>query len=465
MELSPEVQELIDGLRREIAALKQENAELRRRLEKNSSNSSKPPSSDGLGKKPRIAGSLRGVSGKTSGGQAGHKGGTLRQRGKPDIVKRHTATNCVHCRAKLSAAMATGAEKRQVFDMPEPRLEVTEHRAQIYECGACHGETRAAFPEGVTSSAQYGSRIKAAAVYLNAQQLIPEDRVAEVMGDLFGASSLCPASIVAWGTKKAEELRAFVERIAAQTAAAAVRHLDETGFRIGGKTQWLHCASTALLTHYRVSEKRGDIPAFEGGVIVHDHFKPYYTLPNVEHALCNAHHLRELKALIDIEKEPWAKKMFWLLRHACKAVHRAVAQGASVLAGRAGRRIFKLYDAIVARGLAFHELQPPLAKRTGARGRQARRPGHNLLIRFRNFKKDVLRFVWDFAVPFTNNQAEQDIRMMKVKMKISGGFRTSAGAETFAALRSVTSTARKQGWGILKTLTAPCSSLVANLSV
>ena len=483
MELSPELQELIDGLRREIAALKQENAELRRRLEKNSSNSSKPPSSDGLGKKPRIAGSLRGVSGKTSGGQAGHKGGTLRRTDKPDIVKQHTAANCVHCQAKLSAAMATGAEKRQVFDMPEPRLEVTEHQARIYECGACHGETRAAFPEGVTSSAQYGSRIKAAAVYLNTQQLIPEDRIqnamafwfflmgasarsacaAEAMGDLFGAELLCPASVAAWSTKKAEDLKPFEALIAARAAQAPVRHLDETGFRIAGKTQWLHTASTVTLTHYRVSEKRGAIPAFEGGVIVHDHFKPYYTLPNVEHALCNAHHLRELKALIEIEKEPWAKKMFRLPRYACKAVRRAVAQGASVLAGRAGRRIFKLYDAIVARGLAFHEQQPPLARRTGARGRQARRPGHNLLIRFSNFKNDVLRFVSDFAVPFTNNQAEQDIRMMKVKMKISGGFRTSAGAETFAALRSVISTARKQGWDILKTLTAPCSSLVADL--
>lgn len=463
MELSPELQELIDGLRREIAALKQENAELRRQLGKNSSNSSKPPSSDGLGKKPRIAGSLRGVSGKTSGGQAGHRGGTLRQMDKPDIVKQHTATNCVHCRAKLSAAMATGVEKRQVFDIPEPRLEVTEHQAQIYECGACHGTTKAAFPEGVISPVQYGSRVKAASIYLNAQQLIPEDRVAEVMGDLFGAELLCPASVAAWSTKKAEDLKPFEALIAARAAQAPVRHLDETGFRIAGKTQWLHTASTVALTHYRVSEKRGAIPAFEGGVIVHDHFKPYYTLPNVEHALCNAHHLRELKALIEIEKEPWAKKMFWLLRHACKAVRRAVAQGASVLAGRAGRRIFKLYDAIVARGLAFHEQQPPLAKRTGARGRQARRPGHNLLIRFRNFKNDVLRFVSDFAVPFTNNQAEQDIRMMKVKMKISGGFRTSAGAETFAALRSVISTARKQGWGILKTLTAPCSSLIADL--
>ncbi len=470
MELSPELQVLIDELRREIAELRQENAllkqevaGLRRQLGKDSGNSSKPPASDGLKKKPRIAGSLRGKSGKSSGGQQGHRGGTLRQTDKPDIIQKHTATNCAHCRAKLNAAMATGIEKRQVFDMPKPRLEVTEHQAQVYECAACHGETKAAFPEGVRSSVQYGERIKAAAIYLNAQHLIPEDRVAEVMGDLFGASSLCPASIVAWGTKKAEELRTFVERIAAQIAAAAVRHLDETGFRISGKTQWLHCASTTLLTHYRVSAKRGAIPSFIGGVIVHDHFKPYYTLPGAGHALCNAHHLRELKALIEIEKEPWAKRMFRVLLKANKAVKQAIDKGQTVLAGRVSRRIMRLYDGLVASGLAFHEAQPPLEKRAGSRGKKPRRPGHNLLIRLRDFKDDVLRFASNFDVPFTNNQADQDIRMMKVKMKISGGFRTSAGAEVFAALRSVVSTARKQGWNILDTLTNPCPALIAAL--
>jgi transposase len=190
----------------------------------------------------------------------------------------------------------------------------------------------------------------------------------------------------------------------------------------------------------------------------------HYTLPDVEHALCNAHHLRELKALIEIEKEPWAKKMFRLLLKANTAVQRAVAQGASFLADRAKRRILGLYDAIVSRGLAFHEQQPPLTKRTGARGKQARRPGHNLLIRLRDFKNDVLRFLSNFAVPFTNNQGEQDIRMMKVKMKISGGFRTQAGAETFAALRSVISTARKQAWNILKTLSSSPQTLIAQMS-
>jgi transposase len=361
--------------------------------------------------------------------------------------------------------METGVEKRQVFDLPEPRLEVTEHQASIYTCRSCRNTTRAAFPEDVTSPVQYGSRVKAAAIYLNAQQLIPEDRVAETMGDLFGAGLLCPASVASWSMAKAEELTPVVDHIAALVDRAPVRHLDETGFRIGGKTQWLHTISTVALTHYRVSEKRGAIPeTLVGGIVVHDHFKRYYTLPDVEHGLCNAHHLRELKALIEIEKEPWAKKMFRLLLKANNAVHRAVAQGASILAERIKRRILSLYDAIVAHGLAFHEEQPPLQKRTGTRGRPARRPGHNLVIRLRDFKDDVLRFMSDLKVPFTNNLAEQDIRMMKVKMKISGGFRTTAGAETFADLRSVISTARKRGWNILKTLSSPPKNLIASLS-
>jgi transposase len=475
MELPPELQTLINGLLRKIevleqevsslrqenASLKQEVADLRRQLGKDSSNSSKPPSSDGLGKKPRIAGSLRGVSGKKSGGQLGHKGDTLRRTETPDIIRTHTATTCAHCRSKLTASMASGVEKRQVFDMPTPRLEVTEHRAQIYTCTHCCDTTKAAFPEDVTSHVQYGPRIKAAAIYLNAQQLIPEDRVVEVMSDLFGAQGLCSASIVAWGTAKAETLMPFVDYIDALLVKAPVRHLDETGFRIGGKTQWLHVLSTAMLTAYRAAEKRGSIPTtLRGGIIVHDHFKPYYTLAGLRHGLCNAHHLRELKALIDIEKEPWAAKMSRLLLKASKAVARVKAQGATVLAERIKRRILSLYDAIVMHGWVFHEQLPPLAKPEGARGKRARRPGFNLLFRLRDFKHDVLRFLEDFAVPFTNNQAEQDIRMMKVKMKISGGFRTITGAQTFATLRSILSTARKQGWNILQTLSSPPECLI-----
>jgi len=472
MELSPDVGALIEGLRRELAelraenaALKQEVADLRRQLSTNSSNSSKPPSSDGLGKKPRIAGSLRGVSGKPSGGQPGHQGDTLRPVAKPDKTERHEVTSCEHCQAALTAWMATGVEKRQVFDMPPPRLEVTEHQAQIYTCASCRGVTKAVFPPEVTAHVQYGSRIRAAAVYLNTQQLVPEDRVGDIMHDLFGAGLLCPASIVTWSGKKAEQLAPVAAHIAALVAQAPVRHLDETGFRISGKTQWLHTASTPALTHYRVSEKRGALwKTLQGGVIVHDHFKPYFTLKGVGHALCNAHHLRELKALIDIEKELWAMKMSRLLVTAATAVRRAVGHGQGVVAERVSRRIVAVYDAIVSRGLAFHQQQPALARRPGARGRSARRPGHNLLVRLRDFKTEVLRFLFDFAVPFTNNQAEQDIRMMKVKMKISGGFRTQSGAETFVTLRSVLSTARKSGWNLLKTLSTPPGSLILALS-
>jgi transposase len=478
MELSPALQALIDGferrlsvseaensaLRLENAALKQEVADLRRQLGKNSSNSSKPPSSDGFRKPPRIAGSLRGASGKKSGGQVGHKGDTLRPVDKPDKIERHDAACCAHCAAALTAAMATGVEKRQVFDMPEPRLEVTEHQANIYTCTSCQGVTKAPFPEEVNAHVQYGPRIKAAAVYLNTQQLIPEDRVGEVMKDILGAGSLCPASVAAWCAAKAEAFAPVAACIADLLARAPVRNLDETGFRVGQKLQWLHTVSSDVLTHYRVTSRRGEIPKFlEGGVIVHDHFRPYYGLNGLAHALCNAHHLRELKALIEIEKEAWAKKMSRLLVKMSRAVAKAVEKGQLVLAERQRRRFEALYDAIIAQGIAFHEAQPPLDRKPGARGRKPQRPGHNLLERLRAYRSDVLRFLFDFAVPFTNNRAEQDIRMMKVRMKISGCFRTNAGAETFATLRSVISTARKRGWNILETLASPPEVLLARL--
>ena len=198
MVLPAEVEDLIASLRRQIAALQAEVAELRRRLDVDSTTSSKPPSSDGLKKKPRLPGSLRGRSGKASGGQTGHEGGTLRQVADPDRVVRHEACACGHCGRALDPKSPEAIEKRQVFDLVERPLVVTEHQASIYRCHHCRGVTRAAFPDGVVSAAQYGERIKAAAVYLNVQQLIPEDRVAQALSDLFGAPLICPASVVAW---------------------------------------------------------------------------------------------------------------------------------------------------------------------------------------------------------------------------------------------------------------------------
>jgi transposase len=443
-----------------LAAMQARSAELERRLGLNSSNSGKPPSSDGL-KKPLRVRSLREGSGKKSGGQKGHPGETLRQSETPDAVIDHSPPTCAACGAPLTAAMATGYVARQVFDLPEPRpLVVTEYRAHDCRCAACGAQTRAAFPDWVTAPVQYGHRIGAFVLYLLHYQLLPEKRLATLMADLFDVR-LATATITRISQDCAARFQGFVEAVRDQVAAAAVKHMDETGFRIGGKTQWLHIASTMLLTFYRVSAKRGSLLANVVGIVVHDHWHPYYTLKGVLHALCNAHHLRELKALVEIEKEDWAQRMQRLLRRACHAVNLARARDLP-LKPELIALIERRYDAIVADGLTFHERQPALPK-ARPRGRPPRRVGHNLLLRLSTRRADVLRFLTDPTVPFTNNLAERDGRMMKLRQKISGGFRSEQGAEDFATIRSLLSTARKQEWDLLQTLTADPATLIANL--
>ena len=437
-------------------------AELERRLGLNSSNSGKPPSSDGLKKPPRVS-SLREPSGKKTGGQKGHPGETLCRVEKPDATMDHYPETCAACGEPLTAAMATGHLARQVFDLPEPRpLIVTEHRAHACCCAACGTQTRGAFPAGVTAPVQYGTRIAAFVLYLLHYQLLPEKRLAVLMTDLFGVK-LVTATIARISNDCAERFHGFVDALRDQVAAAPVKHMDETGFRIGGKTQWLHIASTAWLTFYRTAAKRGSLLANVTGIVVHDHWKPYYTMTGVVHALCNAHHLRELKALIEIEKEDWAAKMQRLLRRACHAANLARERGVPLKPGLIAL-IERCYDGILANGLAFHEAQPTLAK-AKRRGRQPRRVGHNLLLRLSTRKQDVLRFLTDPSVPFTNNLAERDGRMMKLRQKISGGFRAENGAKDFAVIRSILSTARKQGWNMLRTLTSEPVRLIADIRV
>ncbi len=308
----------IEELSAENAALKARIAELERSLGLNSSNSSKPPSSDGL-KKPTRERSLRERSKRPSGGQKGHKGETLLQSAHPDEIKDHHPEKCKDCGEPLSPDMSTGFVARQVFDLPEPQpLVVTEHRAHECQCPNCRTLTRAEFPEGVNAPVQYGTRIAAFVVYLLHMQLLPEDRLVALMMDLFGVK-LCAATVARMSHCCAIRLQGFVEIVRNHVAAAAVKHMDETGFRVGSKLQWLHVASTKLLTFYRVCAKRGALLSEVVkvvGIIVHDHWKPYYTMQGVLHALCNAHHLRELMALIEIEKEEWARQMQVLLRAA-----------------------------------------------------------------------------------------------------------------------------------------------------
>jgi transposase len=460
---------VIARLQAENAALRETNAvllarlaELERQLGLNSGNSGKPPSSDGLKKPPRTR-SLREPSDKKPGGQPGHKGETLRQVAEPTIILEHYPETCQGCGSPLTQDMATASSARQVFDLPEPQpLVVTEHRAYSCRCARCGEATAAAFPEGVTAPVQYGARIAAFVVSLLHYQFIPEDRLVELMADLFGVR-LAAATMARMSANCAGRFQGFVDTLCQFVRSAAVKHLDETGFRISGQTQWLHVAVTAWLSFYRTSPKRGRLLEGIIGIVVHDHWRPYYTLKGVLHALCNAHHLRELKALIEIDNEPWARRMQRLLRRACHATHLARERDRPLkpsLVNRFRRR----YEAILAEGLAFHEAQPPLAI-SGRRGRPRRRTGHNLLLRLSARQDDVLRFLSDPRVPFTNNLAEQAARMMKLRQKISGGFRSEPGARDFAVIRSLIATAKKQGWNILDTLTQSPAVLLSKLRI
>jgi transposase len=459
------LQAQVSGQQTQIAALQARNAELERRLGLNSGNSGKPPSSDGLKKKPVRTSSLRERSGKKPGGQQGHPGKTLSRTENPDATIDHFPKTCSGCGDALTGATATGHTARQVFDLPEPQpLIVTEHRAHVCVCGNCGAATRAVFPEYVTAPVQYGARLAAVVVYLLHYQLLPEKRLAALMADLFGVN-LVTATIAGMSRSCAVRFQGFAAAVRDHVTAAPVKHMDETGFRMGGKTQWLHIASTIWLTFYRVSPKRGSLLENVRGIVVHDHWKPYYTLKGVLHALCNAHHLRELQALVEIEKEDWARKMQRLLRRACHASNLAREQGVT-LSPRFIALIERCYDAVLTEGFACHDAQPALISTARKRrGRVPRRAGHNLLRRLHGRKLDVLRFLSDPTVPFTNNLAEQDGRMMKLRQKISGGFRSVDGAEDFAVIRSLLSTARKQGWDILQALVTPPGRLIAELQI
>lgn len=452
--------ELVKKLLEEIARLKKVIAEqavtieaqaakileLEKRLNKNSQNSSKPPSSDGLSKPPRTM-SLRQKGQHKSGGQLGHKGETLEPVSDPNVIIEHKVTECSCCGASLLATKCVGFIKRQVFDIPTPKVVVTEHRAEIKICPICDTRVVGKFPVGVGAPVQYGEVIQSWAVYLQHQQYIPEDRLQEVLNDLLGVG-LATATITGFSETVFEHLLDFEAQVLANVQVAPVKHLDETGFRVGGQTQWLHVASTGGLTYYHISAKRKSLLEGLEGTVVHDHWKSYYQLLDVTHGLCNQHHLRELASLVEHEKEAWARKMGIFLRRALRYRH---AYGDGDIPADKLNRWFKLYDDIVTEGIVFHEALPVFSVRKG-RGRRARRTGHNLLLRFSNYREDVLRFLIDPLVPFTNNQAERDIRMMKCKQKISGGFRTLKGAQIFARIRGFISTSRKQNKNVFESI-------------
>lgn len=439
-----------------LSIVEQQSAEiqaLKDQLSKNSRNSGKPPSSDGL-KKPKPK-SLRERGKRKSGGQKGHEGTTLLQVENPDEVIKHEQAQCPQCQHDLTGAEVVSVTKRQVFELPPLRLQVTEHQAITRECPCCGEQVRGKFPAEVTQPTQYGEHFKALLVYLSSYQLLPLARITELIEDCFG-QSISEDTVTSALHSSSEAVTASLEAIETGIIQAAVAHADETGMRVVGKLHWLHVLSTSLLTRYGVHAKRGQealealqlVPKFRGE-LVHDGWSAYPAFTQCGHALCNAHLLRELTFLAEQHQQQWADDLKTLLVEMKKAVEQAQAHGQTELNTSRQQRFMQRYTTLVQHGL---ELNPPPETQPGKR-RVAQSPPRKLLLRLERDAHAVLAFMRDFRIPFDNNLAERDLRMMKVKQKISGAFRTLQGAELFARLRSYLSTARKQGQPMLQVLT------------
>jgi transposase len=446
------LQALVGRLRRRlralqgrVRALERQVKELKGRLALNSTNSSKPPSSDGL-LKPAPK-SLRQKTGRRVGGQPGHPGHTLQPVAQPDQVQIHRLERCPcgQCGGRtLRQQPLLSYEQRQVFELPPKPLEVTEHRAEIKLCPVSGCVVTAPFPPGVTAQAQYGPRFKAQMVYLNVEHFIPYARLTRLCQDLYG-QPLSEATVVAANQRAYEQLAPFEQRVVDLLPQAPLNHCDESGLRVAKRLHWLHVVSNPQLTFYGVHSKRGTEAMDYFGILprcknwlIHDHWKPYFSYDGCLHALCNQHHLRELKFLHQECHEAWAEQMGALLLDCL-----AQRQQQGVLDERQFKKVRRRYRAILKAGRRRHPRRPD----AGAQSKAA-----NLLDRLEDFELNVLAFTIFEEVPFTNNGAERDIRMEKTKQKVSGCFRTLHGARVFARIRSYISTCRKQGRNILGAL-------------
>jgi transposase/uncharacterized coiled-coil protein SlyX len=450
-----ELEKTLDKKDTTISELQEKLKKYKEQLNRNSKNSSKPPSTDGFKKcKPT---SERTKSEKKSGGQPGHEGVTLQAVENPDEIKTYAVDQCDACDADLSKVQVTGYIERQEVDIPPVKPIVTEHRMEIKTCPTCKTKNTAKCPEYLTQAIQYGPRIESLVAYLSHAQFIPLKRIQELCNDIFSLP-ISQGTLVNMHRNMYEQLEETEKAIKANLINSQTCSLDETSQRNMGKTQWLHSASTETDTFYFAHAKRGIeamnamgiLPHYKG-TAVHDHWKPYFTYKNVVHALCNAHHLRELRSMHENYNQNWAQEMREHLVLILKTVNEYKHNGKTRLTNELLKDFSDTYDAILKKGLSAI---PTISTSESVkkRGRIKQHPAKNLHDRLTNFKMETLRFMYDFNVPFTNNLAERDIRMIKVKSKVSGTFRSAEGVAHFCRIRGYISTSRKRKLNIFSSL-------------
>ena len=425
----------------ELAQARERIAELEARLNQTPRNSSRPPSGEGLGKPPPR--SLRKKSGRKPGGQDGHQGRTLMQAARPDREVPYAPACCGGCGAGLAGRPVTGVERRQVFDLPPVAVKVTGHQLIEREC-SCGRRTRAAAPQGAEAPVQYGPRIAAIIVYLYIGQFLSKKRTAQALAELFGIP-LSAGTAAAVTARAAGRLGGFLERAREQIAASPVAGFDETGFRVEGRLHWVHCARTGKYTLLTVHARRGTeamkamgvLPSF-AGVAVHDAWAPYDTCTAPEHQLCCAHALRELQAVTDCAPAGgwcWAAQAAEAITGMQQLVSEAISRGHAAADPAALANWTRSYRSAALIG----------ASQAAARAGTLMKKHNALARRLIDRQDDYLRFTWDWRVPPDNNGSGRDIRMTKLRQKISGCLRTLAGARQFCAIRSYLSTAAKHG--------------------
>lgn len=442
---------IIEEQNKIIADLKKRIQELEAQLNKNSRNSSRPPSMDGYRRPP----SQRKKGERSPGGQKGHKGQTLDWVETPDQVKVHGVSECEGCGASLELVEPIKIDRRQVHDPPPFKVIVTEHRAEHKICLHCGQYNRAKFPPDVQFPVQYGHNLKALMVYLCIYQLIPYERVCETFLDLFGRS-ISKATLVKAVSDCHKNLAGVEDTIRELLAGAQVLNVDETGMRVNGIRQWLHVASTELLTWYGHHRKRGSqamdgmqiLPRFRG-TMIHDFWAPYFRYKS-HHALCNAHLLRELNGITENYGQQWSEQMYDLILEMKTAVDTAQEQSLPL-----SQQLISDFEAryrhIIVTGILENPAPEPVDHFV-KRGRKKQSKAKNLLDRCQKYEREILSFMHDFSIPFSNNQAERDIRMMKLQQKISGTFRSEDGADWFCRVRGYISTVKKNQLPVLAAL-------------